>query len=842
MKGTDTASQKNKPEQTEQPAVPGTMYGDPVHLRSILDATHDAFFLIDRQFKLLTYNRAFSELVQAFSGKQPAEYIDIFELLSPHNQEVLKVNFHRVLNGEFLEMENMTRRDPPAWFHIHLYPIQDDPGTPVEGITVCIRDITSRKLAESQSEEMGLKYKSLIENAIDANYQFNLLTSKFEYFSPVIESISGFKPAEITRWSHEESLEFIHPDDRQIMLDALKAADVTGKVTAEYRCRKKNGEYAWVINQANLLKDGHGQPATLVGSIRDINKQKMAEISLHQSEEEYRALVENSLDATYHMDLLTNRFVYISPVMEKISGYTVQEISAWTPEENLSHVHPDDITMLHTKMELATRTGRLEAEYRSRRKDGQYVWVSNTSNIIRDQHGKPLLSIGSIRDITSRKETENALIQREQQYRSLVEHASEGIVILNTQGSLIEANSHIYEMLGYSREEFAQRNLLKLIQLAPGEPPLRMAEVQAGFTVVQERNVLKSNDEKLQVELSCKMLPDFRILVIVRDLSERNLSKKILQEKENTFQHLFNYSNEGFFIGDEKGFLTDVNEAGCKLLGYPKDEILGRNVEDFIAREPGQGLLVLDSLRPGKSIIFSRRARNNEGKIRILEINAIRLPDNRLLGITHDVTEKREEHKRIADSKARFRTLFENSMEGIMLNDDSGKIIAVNPAICRMFGMAREEMIGMPRESLTPLDKEKMTLLVHERRLKGHATGRLTFRKRDGRTFETMISSSQFLNEEGKICAVVNIHDLTEQLKMESDIRESEAKFRKMFDVATVATVVAKTDGWITDTNDAFADMLQYSKEELKTMNFLSFTHPDDMRASTGNLDEVVSG
>ncbi len=839
MKEPDSVLNTTAPANTI-PSIQG-VNANPLHLRSILDATHDAFFLIDRNYNLLTYNRAFLQLTKNYSGTEPCPGISIFEILPPHQKSILSDNFQRVLNGEFVEMENMVGQSPRFWMHVHLYPIRETPESEIEGITVCLRDITSRKLAEEEAADLLKKYRSLIENGIDASYQFDLQQFKFIFFSPIIESISGYTSEEIISWNHDEALAFIHPEDLENFRSSLEKGINNGKINAEYRCRRKDGSYIWVLNRANVITDASGNPVATVGSIRDINSQKKAELLQKKSEEEYRALIENSLDASYHFDFQRNEYVYFSPVMSRISGYSIEEIRSWSPEENISHIHPEDAGMVKTEIEHAVRTGRLAVEYRSRKKDGTYIWVSNTANIIRDDKGHPLLGIGTIRDISHKKETETALFHQEEQYRTLVEHASEGIIILDTSGKLIEANSHIYALMGYSKDEFVNENLLNHLIIDNSEPALRMGEVLAGFTVVQERKARKKNGEIIQVELSSKLLPDFRILVIVRDLTERNKSRLKMEEKDTTFNQLFHFSGEGFFIADDQGHLTDVNEAGCSLLGYKKKELLRRNFQDFIQLEPGQHQLDLESLTPGNSMIFTRKALKRSGELMILEIHAIRLADKRLLGITHDITEKRNEHKRIAESEERFRTIFENSIEGIILLEDAGKVIAANPAACRMFGRSEAEMRTISRYEMLADDLPGMEAMVKQRRLNGNATGQLIFTRKDGTTFPALISTSSFTGPDGIGLVAVNVHDITELQMTEKALLESEAMLRKMFEVASIGTAVASSEGKLLKVNDAYCKMLGYSKEELTGMSFIDITHPDDRNLSSTTANKLFS-
>ncbi|MDN7024235.1 PAS domain S-box protein [Methanoculleus sp. FWC-SCC1] len=147
----------------------------------------------------------------------------------------------------------------------------------------------------------------------------------------------------------------------------------------------------------------------------DITGRKQAEDALRESGERLRAVLENSLDAAYRRNLVTDRYDYMSPVIEQILGFTPEEMGAMDIDEVLNRIHPDDRAPAEEEIAHAIAAGQGTLEYRFRTKDGEYRWLADHFTVTRDAEGRPLFRGGVVRDITRRKQVEETL--RESQER-----------------------------------------------------------------------------------------------------------------------------------------------------------------------------------------------------------------------------------------------------------------------------------------------------------------------------------------------------------------------------------------------------------------------------------------
>jgi len=189
----------------------------------------------------------------------------------------------------------------------------------------------------------------------------------------------------------------LHPPERNRVRDPEERAFAGDHPDAERIARLEAENEA--LRQENAeLKQGEAEC-------------RRAEEVLRESEERLRAVLENSLDAAYRRNLRTDRYDYMSPVIEQILGFTPEEMIAMSIDEVLDHIHPDDRRPAVGEITHAVTSGRGILEYRFRGKDGQYRWLSDHFTVNSDAQGQPLFRSGVVRDVTGQKQAEEERVQ-----------------------------------------------------------------------------------------------------------------------------------------------------------------------------------------------------------------------------------------------------------------------------------------------------------------------------------------------------------------------------------------------------------------------------------------------
>ena len=200
------------------------------------------------------------------------------------------------------------------------------------------------------------------------------------------------------------------------------------------------------------LQDGSGQPAGALMLLRDITEQKRTEEALKESEERFRSLVQNASDLITLVDA-TGTITYESPSKERILGYGPQELVG---RPALEHVHPDDLEQVSVEfINVLSTPGYLSeepAEFWYRHADGTWRYLEALAANLLDDPGVRSVVITS-RDVTERKQAEEALKDSEERFRSLVQNASDMVSILNPDGTIRYISPSVEWVLGYRPEE-----------------------------------------------------------------------------------------------------------------------------------------------------------------------------------------------------------------------------------------------------------------------------------------------------------------------------------------------------------------------------------------------------
>jgi PAS domain S-box-containing protein len=191
----------------------------------------------------------------------------------------------------------------------------------------------------------------------------------------------------------------------------MAAEVLDGKVlwAAPATLRRPDGSQAEVLVSATAVRWADDKAIGCVVNLVEITLLSRAQNALRESEARFRSVLENSLDAAYRRDLQNDRLDYLSPAIQAVNGFTVEEMFAMSADEVRARAHPDDLPGLLAGVKTAERTGELRVEYRFKAKDGQYRWLADRAVIVKDDSGRLRYRSGVIRDITASKKAEEAL-------------------------------------------------------------------------------------------------------------------------------------------------------------------------------------------------------------------------------------------------------------------------------------------------------------------------------------------------------------------------------------------------------------------------------------------------
>ena len=308
------------------------------------------------------------------------------------------------------------------WFHDEAQLTKDIAGNPVSWHGVLV-DVTERREAEEQLQRAQDRLQALIDHVPAVVYRESPDAEPEKFFlSSQVEETFGHTVEEWT-WTPDFWAEHIHPDDRErVLLAEAESSRSRHAYSREYRFRKADGSYVWVLDEAVFLQPDPDEEGAWQGLLFDINERKQAEEQLRASELVHSATVEHLPAIVYREppDRDDLHEMYISPQVHEMLGYTAEEWLADVPGFWPERIHPDDREAALAANELAKRTKQPYAtEYRFRHKDGGYRWVHDEASFVPDPAGGWWQ--GFIIDITERKEAEGQLREAEERFRLIVE-------------------------------------------------------------------------------------------------------------------------------------------------------------------------------------------------------------------------------------------------------------------------------------------------------------------------------------------------------------------------------------------------------------------------------------
>ena len=426
--------------------------------------------------------------------------------------------------------------------------------------------------------------------------------------------------------SRDESLG--NPAPFPVLTDEVVTLDVfhqgTEKGVAELRVVKTEWE---------------GKPAFLA-LLRDVTEREKTEAALRESEALYRRAIEAAGAVPYYQDYARNTYAFMGSGIQKMTGYAPEEM---TPQVWNSLVL--ELSLLGEAAQLdrqeALRRARAgqskvwQADARIRARDGQVRWVNDAAVGLFDERGIPRGAIGILQDITERKQAEEALRESEHKFRTFVEQSSEGLVLSDEQGVVIEWNRAQEELSGIPHHEVlgiplwdAQSRMVIPAHRSPeGYAALQtmiLAALQAGSAPFldkpQEIEVYRTDGRQTFVQQTAfpiKTDKGYRLGSISRNITERKRAEEALRASEARFRALTENSSDMIMLLNPDATFRYASSSVQRLMGYAPESLTGRNIlelvhPDDLARVQSETALLMQG-HPGLREYTVARVRHADG-------------------------------------------------------------------------------------------------------------------------------------------------------------------------------------------------------------------------------------
>ncbi|MFH1115750.1 MAG: PAS domain S-box protein [Pseudomonadota bacterium] len=549
------------------------------------------------------------------------------------------------------------------------------------------------------------------------------------------------------------------------------------------------------------------------------------EAQLKESEERFRAIFENAPQGLVIADE-HGRFVSVNRVWEGMFGYTAEEARRLT---YLDVTFADDADVSREKLEdlIGEKTSSYRVEKRFIRKNGSMFWADLSVQLFREPQSGLKRALGVVVEITKRKQAEESILRSEAKHRALLESAPIGIIVVDAQGNIREANQAVVNMLGSPSADATKAvNMLAF-------PPL----VEAGIA----RNFARCLEESCRIDfeapytskwgrethLKFRLTPltdpvdgSARCLGVMEDISDVRKAQGALEASENLMRVILDGISTNVAFVNKNLEMMWVNRAAADSLGKTPGDILGKKCHSCWANpdKPCEGcpsLKALSTRKPEWAEITTP-----DGRVWDERGEPVFDSEGRLLGvveIAHDITARKRAERERLRSEERFKEIYDRAPV-MMHSIDRGAIVRnVNDKWLTTMGYERSEVLGEKITSfMTPKTKEIFERFVGRfwRDRKAQNVN-YQFIRRDGAVIHVLLDAGVIEDDTWGEISVSTVRDVTELRKTESALEESRRSFTNVVESSAEGIVVLDLAGTVLYGNRAAAGICGRERDHL---------------------------
>ena len=803
--------------------------------RVMAETAADGVISIDETCTILFVNPALEKML----GYKSEELIGkrSWELFSPEEAEIQKARMEEYLGSgkktlDWTAVDATARRKDGTELIVEIsFGEYRKGGKHV--FTGFVRDITEFKRQKDALERSEHNFRALVQATTEYVWQLDERANLTEFPHWWVE---------LTGQGYEESLKYgwvecVHPDDR-VRVQTRYAAALANRepVSLELRIRSKDGSYRhYAANGVPVPGEDGGY--RWICALRDITKQRIAE-------ERYRLVSTMSADYMFAAKVGEDgvpKMDWVAGALEEITGRGEEYFRAGGTWRDI--LHPDDRETEDNDTNAVFEGKQVETELRVVRPDGSITWVCRLARPVwNDELGRITAIVGAVKDITEKKQAEIAVREREEYLRAVLNAEPQCVKVFNSRGEVLDINPAGVAMLEADREEdVLGTKIFRAVE--PSDLGILRDSIQRSFsgeTMNVNYRITGFKGTRRQMEMCTTPIrnPEGEItsvLGVSRDITERQRIEAALIESERQYSDLIN-TVEGIVWEVDIATMTFnfVSRQAEAILGYPVERWYEKGFwESKIHPEDRDWAInyCASETAKGEGHTFEYRMTAADGRLVFLrDIVSVVTDDDgkpvKLRGLMVDVTEQR----RMDTAMKHQALLIEQAHEAIFAWDLERGVIEWNLGCERLYGYKREEVLGrfayevLKTRYPVPVEEVRDELLA-----KGVWKGEVTQTTSSGEHV-LVDSRAQLIELDGRKVVLQTSRDITEMRRAENALRESEVRYRHLFennpypmwvyDVETLRFLAV---------NDSAVDHYGYSSEEFRAMKITDIRPSEDV-------------
>nr|WP_319373823.1 PAS domain S-box protein [uncultured Methanobacterium sp.] len=685
---------------------------------------------------------------------------------------------------------------------------------------VIFRDISERKKVEKALKLAGLYNRSLIEASLDP-----LVTigpdGKITDVNTATETVTGHTRDELI--GTDFSNYFTEPDNARKGYEQVFKDGFVRDYPLEIL--NKDGHITSVLYNASVYRDESGDVVGVFAAARDITQRKEIEEKLKDSEERMRLTLEATQIGLWDWDVKNDEW-YASPIYYSMLGYE-PILGPSDRKEWLKRVHPDDRAMVKEKIDKVLNQNFNSYQYEARmcHADGTYRWVSVAGfSIESDPDGKATRMLGIRVDITQRKEAEEELKLAGLYNRSLIEASLDPLVTIGPDGKITDVNTATENATGYSRDELIGTDFSDYFT-EPDKAREGYEHVfREGYVRDYPLEIQNQNGSIIPVLYNASVYRDesgdvVGVFAAARDITVRKKAEEKIQMLANVVES----SDDAIITKSLEGRITSWNKGAELIYGYSAEEVLGKNISILAPPELKNELKhLIENIKHGEHVLHyeTTRLRKDGKEINVsLTLSPILDSAGKLVGIStiaRDTTQRKRDEEKLQRSEEKYRTLFEESFDGLFITSPDGKILDMNKKGIEMFGYANKEdilQLDLERDVYAdPSDRKQILDMVNKQ---GSAEYEIVVKKKNGKEMVTYCSLTAVKAENGVINSYRGIiRDITKRKKDEDAILRAKEEWENTFDAVPDLIAILDTNYQVIRANKAMANRLGVNPED----------------------------
>ncbi len=636
--------------------------------------------------------------------------------------------------------------------------------------------------------------------------------------NPAAEKLTGWTEKDAVGKYIEEVFRIVNEGTRQKVespIDkVLKKGSVVGLANHTLLIAK-NGKEIPIADSGAPIRDDEGIITGVVLVFRDQTEERAHQAALQESELKYRTMFETSPQAMWFYDADTLAFLEVNNAAISHYGYSQEEFLSMT----ILDIRPEeDIPALIRDVDGTTESYNQAGVWRHKKKNGELMFVEIISHevIFKNKAARHVL----VNDITDRKKAVEALARAENYFRTLIEKAPDGIVLLNKDGKITYASPSAIRIFS-DGDSFGIPDPNKATH--PDDLPKVLSTIQQvikdptlTLTLEYRFNTNRGRYRWVESTFSNQLSePGIESVIInFRDISDRKHAEieqfKLLNIVEVSLNEIYVFNS-----GTLK--FEYANSGALRNLGYTHDEMIQLTPLDIkteYSAHDFNGLLQPLISGEKEKLVFTTTHKRKNGSVYPVDVNLQLYRDENssvFYAVISDITERKLAESLLKESEFKFRTLFENhAAVKLLIDAETGIIADANEAAAKFYGYSRAELIGMGISQINTLDPEKLKKIINNVISSTQNHFEFRHRKKDGSVCDVEVYSSR-TDISGRVYLHSIVHDITEKKRAEQQNRI----LIKSIEQSPVGILITDPEGYIEYANPKFTELTGYTKEEV---------------------------